>query len=38
MKKLINDSFKVTTESIEGYAKAYSHLIKQLGTHTSFVE
>lgn len=33
MKKLINDPFKVTLESIEGFAKGYSHFVKQVGPH-----
>ncbi len=33
MKKLINDPFQVTVESIEGYVKAYSHIVKQIGPH-----
>lgn len=33
MKKLINDPLRVTIESIEGYAKAYQHIVKQVGPH-----
>jgi dihydroxyacetone kinase-like protein len=33
MKKLINDPFRVTIESIEGYSKAYPHLVKQISPH-----
>jgi len=33
MKKLINDPFKVTVESIEGYAKAYPHIVRLVGPH-----
>lgn len=33
MKKLINDPLKVMIESIEGYAKAYPSIIKQVGPH-----
>ncbi len=33
MKKFINDPFKVTLESIEGYAKAYPHLLRQVSPH-----
>jgi len=33
MKKLINDPFKVATESIEGHVKAYSHIVKQVSPH-----
>lgn len=32
-KKLINDPFKVTVESIQGYVKAYPHIVKQVGPH-----
>jgi len=33
MKKLINDPFQVTVESIEGYVKAHSDIVKQVGPH-----
>ena len=33
MKKLINDPFRVTVESIEGLAFAYSHMLKLVGPH-----
>jgi len=33
MKKLINDPFKVTVESIEGYAKAYADIVRLVGPH-----
>jgi len=33
MKKLINDPFRVTVESIEGYAKAYPDIVKLVNTH-----
>jgi len=33
MKKLINDPFKVTVESIEGYAKAYPDIIRLVSPH-----
>jgi dihydroxyacetone kinase-like protein len=33
VKKLINDPFKVTVEEIEGFARAYSHILKQVGSH-----
>lgn len=33
MKKLINDPAKVTLESIEGFALAYPHLVKQVSPH-----
>lgn len=33
MKKLINDPFMVTVESIEGYVKAYPHLLRQVNPH-----
>jgi len=33
MKKLINDPFRVTVESIEGYAKAYPDIVKLIGPH-----
>ena len=32
-KKLINDPFKVTVESIQGYVKAYPRIVKQVGPH-----
>jgi len=33
MKKLINDPFSVTVESIEGYAEAYPHIVRQVSPH-----
>jgi dihydroxyacetone kinase-like protein len=33
MKKLINDPFKATVESIEGFSLAYSNLVKQVSPH-----
>lgn len=33
MKKLINDPFRVTVESIEGYAKAYPDIVRLVGPH-----
>lgn len=33
MKKLLNDPFNATTESIEGYSKAYSHIVKLVSPH-----
>lgn len=33
MKKLINDPFKVTVESIEGYARAYPHIVRLVSPH-----
>ncbi len=33
MKKLINDPFQVTVESIEGLVGAYSNIVKQIGPH-----
>ena len=33
MKKLINDPFKVTVESIEGYVRAYPNVVKLVGAH-----
>ncbi len=33
MKKLINDPFKATVESIEGFSRAYSHIVKQISPH-----
>lgn len=33
MKKLINDPFKVTTESIEGYVKAYPDIVRLVSPH-----
>ena len=33
MKKLINDPFRVTIESIEGYSKAYPNIVKLVGPH-----
>ncbi|MEM1563295.1 MAG: dihydroxyacetone kinase subunit DhaK [Candidatus Bathyarchaeia archaeon] len=33
MKKLINDPFRVTVESIEGFVKAYNYFIKQVSSH-----
>ena len=33
MKKLINDPSKVTVESIEGFALAYSDIVKQIAPH-----
>ena len=33
MKKLINDPFRVTIESIEGYSKAYAHIVKLVSPH-----
>jgi dihydroxyacetone kinase-like protein len=33
MKKLINDPFRVTVESIEGFVKAYAYFIKQVSSH-----
>ena len=32
-KKLINDPFRVTVESIEGYVKAYPQIVKQVSPH-----
>ena len=32
-KKLINDPFKVTVESIQGYVMAYPQIVKQIGPH-----
>ena len=32
-KKLLNDPFKVTVESIQGYAKAYPEIVRQVGPH-----
>lgn len=32
MKKLINDPLKVTDESIEGFAKAYPHILKKVSS------
>ena len=29
-KKLINDPLKVTVEELEGFVKAYSHIVKKL--------
>ncbi len=33
MKKLINDPFKVTVQSIEGYVYAYGHIVKLVSPH-----
>jgi dihydroxyacetone kinase-like protein len=33
MKKLINDPFKVTVESIEGYVRAYPDIVRLVGPH-----
>ena len=33
MKKLINDPFNVTVESIEGFTGAYDHLVKLVNPH-----
>jgi len=33
MKKLINDPFRVTVESIEGYAKAYPDIVRLVNPH-----
>ena len=33
MKKLINDPFQVTVESIEGYARAYPDIVKSVDPH-----
>jgi dihydroxyacetone kinase-like protein len=33
MKKFINDPFNVTLESIDGYVKAYPHLLRQVNPH-----
>lgn len=33
MKKLINDPFKVTVQSIEGYSLAYPNIVKRVGPH-----
>jgi dihydroxyacetone kinase-like protein len=33
MKKLINDPFDVTIQSIEGYSLAYPHIVKRVGPH-----
>ena len=33
MKKFINDPFQATIESIEGYVKAYPHLLRQVNPH-----
>ena len=33
MKKLINDPFKVTVESIEGYARAYPDIVRLVSPH-----
>ena len=33
MKKLINDPFQVTVESIEGYANAYPEIVKLISPH-----
>jgi dihydroxyacetone kinase-like protein len=33
MKKLINDPFKVTVESIEGYVKAYPYIVRLVSPH-----
>jgi len=33
LKKLINDPFRVTIESIEGYSKAYPNIVKLVGPH-----
>jgi dihydroxyacetone kinase-like protein len=33
MKKLINDPFNVTIESIEGYVKAHNYLVKLVNSH-----
>ena len=33
MKKLINDPFNVTVESIEGYVRAHSDIVKPVGSH-----
>jgi len=33
MKKLINDPFRVTVESIEGYANAYPHILRLVNPH-----
>jgi len=33
MKKLINDPFQVTVESIEGYTKAYPDIVKLVSPH-----
>ena len=33
MKKLINDPFEVTTESIEGYVKAYPDIVRLVSPH-----
>lgn len=35
MKKLINDPFRVTIESIEGYSKAYPHIVRLVGPHVA---
>ena len=32
-KKLINDPFRVTVESIQGYVKAYPQIVKQISPH-----
>ena len=34
VKKLINDPLNVTVEELEGFAKAYSYLVKLVGTHS----
>jgi dihydroxyacetone kinase len=33
MKKLINDPFQVTVESVEGYAKAYPDIVRLASRH-----
>jgi len=33
MKKLINDPFNVTVESIDGYVHAYNHLVRSVSPH-----
>ena len=32
-KKLINDPLNVTVEELEGFVKAYSHIVRKVGTH-----
>jgi len=32
-KKLINDPLKVIVEELEGFVKAYSHIVRKVGAH-----
>jgi dihydroxyacetone kinase-like protein len=33
MKKLINDPFRVTAESVEGYARTYPDIVRLVSPH-----